>query len=226
MSSKTFQRENSTCDANNNKNMECDDNENKSPAEDVGDNDSTICRRNTWSKDPHITVKNILKSTSLHRSSERRSVNIRNHASLKDQSLIQKPFLRKTKSAQTSSELQQKLKETAINNKFLSTTELSIKESPSSMFFPHYGMDDNENNKSCHSNNNTSKRQLRRITNSFMRRTPRQHRTTSAELIKELLYPADTPLNIRLFGGRKAVEMEIERSRKSGYIIHPCSKLR
>ena len=49
---------------------------------------------------------------------------------------------------------------------------------------------------------------------------------TSSDLIKELFIPAPSPLNVKLFGGHTAVEMERERSRNSGYIIHPCSKLR
>ena len=53
-----------------------------------------------------------------------------------------------------------------------------------------------------------------------------QRRSTSAELIREFLGPADTPVNARLFGGKKAVQVEIERMKSYGYVIHPCSKLR
>lgn len=50
--------------------------------------------------------------------------------------------------------------------------------------------------------------------------------TTSADLIKELFCPAHTLVNQKLFGGKKGVDIERERSRNSGYVIHPCSKLR
>eukprot|EP00111_Clytia_hemisphaerica_P021477 TCONS_00063185-protein len=53
-----------------------------------------------------------------------------------------------------------------------------------------------------------------------------QRRTTSAEFIQEFLGPADTPVNARLFGGKKGVQYEIERAKSYGYVIHPCSKLR
>ena len=59
-----------------------------------------------------------------------------------------------------------------------------------------------------------------------MLRKPSQRRATSAELIREFLGPADTPVNARLFGGKKAVQVEIERAKSYGYVIHPCSKLR
>ena len=47
-----------------------------------------------------------------------------------------------------------------------------------------------------------------------------------SEFIREFLGPADTPVNVRLFGGRKGVQYEIERAKSYGYVIHPCSKLR
>ena len=99
--------------------------------------------------------------------------------------------------------------------------------------------DNNSNNTTNTSNNNDntfgkvdkisqtrgSKRSFHKLTSSFILRQ-REHRATSGDLIKELFSPADTSINARLFGGRNAVEKEIERSKKSGYIIHPCSKLR
>ena len=64
------------------------------------------------------------------------------------------------------------------------------------------------------------------ISGIHMLRKPSQRRATSAELIREFLGPADTPVNARLFGGKKAVQVEIERAKSYGYVIHPCSKLR
>ena len=42
----------------------------------------------------------------------------------------------------------------------------------------------------------------------------------------ELLYPSQTKNNMKIFGGKKAVELERERAKHSCYIIHPCSKFR
>lgn len=42
----------------------------------------------------------------------------------------------------------------------------------------------------------------------------------------EYLYPSRTRNNMKIFGGKKAVELERERAKHSGYIIHPCSKFR
>jgi len=81
------------------------------------------------------------------------------------------------------------------------------------MLFPHLDpgkKDYYANNQS----NNTSKKLFER------------GQSTSAGLIKELFCPAHTPINTKLFGGSKGVDLERERSKNSGYVIHPCSKLR
>lgn len=60
----------------------------------------------------------------------------------------------------------------------------------------------------------------------FGMRLLQKGQTTSADLIKELFCPAHTLVNQKLFGGKTGVDIERERSRNSGYVIHPCSKLR
>ena len=60
----------------------------------------------------------------------------------------------------------------------------------------------------------------------FGMRLLQKGQTTSADLIKELFCPAHTLVNQKLFGGQTGVDIERERSRNSGYVIHPCSKLR
>jgi len=65
-----------------------------------------------------------------------------------------------------------------------------------------------------HNNNDNNKSRLRKKSQQ------------PSEFIREFLGPADTPVNVRLFGGRKGVQYEIERAKSYGYVIHPCSKLR
>ena len=60
----------------------------------------------------------------------------------------------------------------------------------------------------------------------FGMRLLQRGQTTSADLIKELFCPAHTLVNQKLFGGKTGVDIERERSRNSGYVIHPCSNLR
>lgn len=49
---------------------------------------------------------------------------------------------------------------------------------------------------------------------------------TSAGLIKNLFCPAHSSQTIKFFGGISAIEYERERSKNSGFVIHPWSKLR
>lgn len=45
-------------------------------------------------------------------------------------------------------------------------------------------------------------------------------------MIKESLCPAETSFNVKICGGKRGFDVERERSKSSGYVIHPCSKIR
>ncbi|XP_065673063.1 potassium/sodium hyperpolarization-activated cyclic nucleotide-gated channel 4 isoform X3 [Hydra vulgaris] len=79
------------------------------------------------------------------------------------------------------------------------------------MLFPHF---DQKAEKSFMSFKKQPKRQLFKKKN------------TSADLIKDLFCPAHNNQTIKFFGGKKAMEFERERSKNSGFVIHPWSKLR
>ncbi|XP_057290465.1 potassium/sodium hyperpolarization-activated cyclic nucleotide-gated channel 1-like [Hydractinia symbiolongicarpus] len=49
---------------------------------------------------------------------------------------------------------------------------------------------------------------------------------TPTDVIKELLCPAETSFNVKICGGKRGFDVERERSKSSGYVIHPCSKIR
>ena len=44
--------------------------------------------------------------------------------------------------------------------------------------------------------------------------------------VKSWIAPSDTPANAKIFGGRRAVQIEQIRSKAAGWIIHPYSSLR
>ena len=47
-----------------------------------------------------------------------------------------------------------------------------------------------------------------------------------ANAVKTWFMPSTTAINLKLFGGKKAVQIEQERAREAGMIIHPCSRFR
>lgn len=51
-------------------------------------------------------------------------------------------------------------------------------------------------------------------------------RRTTVQLFRSWMAPSETPVNLKLFGGARAVQEEQERSRDAGWIIHPYSSLR
>jgi Ion transport protein N-terminal. len=44
--------------------------------------------------------------------------------------------------------------------------------------------------------------------------------------VKSWIAPSDTPANAKIFGGRRAVQIEQIRSKAAGWVIHPYSSLR
>ena len=49
----------------------------------------------------------------------------------------------------------------------------------------------------------------------------------AAELIQMLFQPSCSESNLKLFGGKLAIENERRRAKKGGmFVIHPCSKFR
>lgn len=51
-------------------------------------------------------------------------------------------------------------------------------------------------------------------------------RKTIHHKVRSWLIPSETPANVKIFGGRRAVQEERIRSRNAGWIIHPYSNLR
>ena len=51
-------------------------------------------------------------------------------------------------------------------------------------------------------------------------------RKTLHHRVKSWIAPSDTPANAKIFGGRRAVQIEQIRSKKAGWIVHPYSSLR
>lgn len=51
-------------------------------------------------------------------------------------------------------------------------------------------------------------------------------RTGRCSLLREMFEPSATALNMKIFGGKKAVQQEQEKARRAGCVIHPCSKFR
>ena len=51
-------------------------------------------------------------------------------------------------------------------------------------------------------------------------------RRTTVQMFRSWMAPSETPVNVKLFGGARAVQEEQERSRDAGWIIHPYSSLR
>ena len=113
----------------------------------------------------------------------------------------------------------QKPDQIAVDNKFEEECRSKEDEIPlhlmddflGAMLFPHF---DQKADKHFMSFTKQPKRQLFKKKN------------TSANLIKDLFCPAHTSQTIKFFGGKKAMEFERERSKNSGFVIHPWSKLR
>ena len=51
-------------------------------------------------------------------------------------------------------------------------------------------------------------------------------RRTITHRVKSWIVPSDTPANVKIFGGKRAIRIEQIRTRAAGWVIHPYSGLR
>ena len=51
-------------------------------------------------------------------------------------------------------------------------------------------------------------------------------RNTIQRRVRSWIAPATTPANVKIFGGKRAVQIEQQRSKAAGWVIHPYSSLR
>lgn len=97
-----------------------------------------------------------------------------------------------------------------LNQKLPSTDEFLSHPKVAPLIFPHRNKQRSKNR--IHNLKDTTKKLRLHI--------------TSTDVIKELLCPAETSFNVKICGGKRGFDVERERSKSSGYVIHPCSKIR